>query len=140
MPMVTNEHMQRLRLLPINQVAALKLRSAGVRENREAQQVFQLMEWGILSDRRRRYQDIADELAMLQSVNQQAAMDYLLTNIPGGVNGLLRELLKAESRTAARILLELLDMRLKSDPNFQCAAKLVDNFLHKVLVSCNDSD
>jgi hypothetical protein len=110
------DSLQGLRLLPINQAAAIKLRAAGVVANEEAQQVFQLMEWGIASDPRHRYQDIAGELTLLQSVDQQAALDYLLTNIPGGVPGMVRTLLRADARTAAKVLLGLLDMRLKTDP------------------------
>ena len=116
--MTKDENIPRLRLLPINQVAALKLRGAGIGENSEAQQVFQLMEWGIESDRRRRYADIAQELEILQSIDQQVAMDYLLRNLPGGMRGVLRTLLKADARTAARMLLDLLDMRLTADPYF----------------------
>ena len=103
-------------LRPINQIAALKLRKAGIAANGEVQPVFQLMKWGLECDPRRRYEDIAYPLAILSAIGEATATDYLLEKIPGGVRQLLAALLRAEPLAASRTLLGVLDMRLKSEP------------------------
>lgn len=107
----------KLSLLPINQAASLKLRHAGLSVTGTAQPVFQLMEWAIANDGRKRYQDIADELHALQySPDQIGALEYLLLNAPGGARVVARNLLHRDLLSAARTLLDLLDMRIKLDP------------------------
>jgi hypothetical protein len=115
--MVNHQFINGLRLLPINLIASLQLRKAGIAENLDVLPVFQLMEWGIASDKRRRYQDISGELAILVSIKQAVALDYLLKNVPGGTRTLLGTLMRLKPRAAAVMMLSVLDMRLKSDPN-----------------------
>lgn len=115
--MAALEELRRQTLLPINQAAAMKLRQAGIQESGAVQAVFQLMEWGIARDKRRRYQDIAHELDLLaHAPDQAAALEYLVAKVPGGVRETVRTVLRLGPIPAARKLLELLDMRLKSDP------------------------
>lgn len=103
-------------LLPINQAAILKLRQAGVAVARDIQPVFQLMEWGITSDKRKRFQDLANELYILQSLaDQAAALAYLFTNAPGGLRSATLTILKRSPGSAARMLLDLFDIRMKAD-------------------------
>ena len=117
LPLTRLNELRRQALLPINQAAALKLRQAGVTAEIGIQPVFQLMKLGLVYDKRKRYHDIAHELDSLQtSDDQSAALEYLLVNIPGGVREVVRTLLRRNSSSAARALLDLLDMRLKSDP------------------------
>jgi hypothetical protein len=116
-PMADETLLRRQSLLPINQAAILKLRQAGISISSGVQPVFQLMEWGIASDKRGRYQDIAHELEMLRlAPDQPAALDYLLVHVPGGLKGFARTILLRDPRTAARALLDQLDMRIKADP------------------------
>jgi|GEM_PF-1060030 len=109
--------LHRLRLLPVNLFAALKLRRAGLKEDADVQPIFQLMRWGMVSDARGRYRELAEELAVLESAaDQETALAYLLRNVAGGVNGLCRDLGRAQPRPAAQILLNQLDMRIKAVP------------------------
>lgn len=109
--------LRRQSLLPINQAAILKLRQAGIAISSGVQPVFQLMEWGISSDKRGRYQDIAHELEMLRlAADQPAALEYLFVHVPCGLRGFIRTILLLDSRTAARALLNQLDMCIKADP------------------------
>lgn len=111
------EELQRQALLPINQAATLKLRQAGVAPESGVQPVFQLMKLGLAYDKRKRYHDIAHELGELQTADDQAgALAYLLANVPGGLREAVRTILRRNPGSAARTLLDLLDMRIKSDP------------------------
>lgn len=107
-----------LRLTPLNRVASLKLRVAGLEEQPSVLPVFQLMTWGLvhcscLADR-----GTAEELRQLVCrSDQQAALDYLLANVPGGANAFQRKLLHLPPRAAAWALLGIFDMRLKADPH-----------------------
>ena len=116
-PMADETVLRRQSLLPINQAAILKLRQARICISSGVQPVFQLMEWGITSDKRGRYQDIAHDLEMLQlAADQPAALNYLLVHVPGGLKELVRTILLLDTHTAARALLNQLDMRIKADP------------------------
>lgn len=109
-----------VRLLPINRIAALKLREAGIAPDPEVQPVFQLMAWAIACDKRHRFQDIGDELCLLGASDGAAATQYLLERIPGGSRRFLQVILHAESLAAAKTLLGALDMRLKAEPYSPC--------------------
>jgi len=75
------------------------------------------MEWAIASDKRKRYQDIAHELELLQnSPDQAGALEYFFVNVPGGLKDVVHKVLHLDPRSAARSLLDLLDMRIKADP------------------------
>ncbi len=107
----------RLRLTPLNQASSLKLREAGAVEREGLLPVFLLMEWGLSSGIRLTHRRAAKELFRLSlQDDQQAALDYLLTNLPGGANELTRRLLRLAPRVAAQELLDILDIRLKADP------------------------
>ncbi len=106
-----------LRLTPLNQAASLKLREAGAAEREGVQPVFLLMEWGLASGIRLTHCRTAKELLRLSlHADQRAAVDYMLTNCPGGVKELTHRLLRTTPRHAAQMLLDILDMRLKADP------------------------
>ncbi len=107
----------RLKLTPLNRVASLKIREAGASEREGVQPVFLLMEWGLNSGTRLTHCRTAKELLRLSlNADQRAAVDYMLTNCPGGVKELTRRLLRMTPRAAAQALLDILDMRLKADP------------------------
>lgn len=106
----------RWRLLPLNQVAALKLREAGESSNPQLLPVFQLMAWGLVNGVRPTHRRTAQELQRLQSQHPAEAFTYLTSNLAGGLPDLQRKLLRLSPKTAAAELLEVLDMRLKDDP------------------------
>jgi hypothetical protein len=107
----------RLRLTPLNQVASLKLREAGAAEREGVLPVFLLMEWGLSAGIHLTHCRTAKELLRLSlHADQQAAVDYMLTNYPGGLRELTRRLLRMTPGAAAQALLDVLDMRLKADP------------------------
>lgn len=114
--MTKHRSIRSLRLLPVNRIAALKLRGAGMGENGEMQPVFQLMAWGIDRAGLRRYRDLSHELEALASGDQGHAVNFLLEHVPGGLGMLLKSLIGADPWTAAGMLLGVLDMRLKTVP------------------------
>jgi len=116
LPVSSMTELQRQALLPVNQAATLKLIQAGVTAEAGIQPVFQLMEWAITSDKRKRFQDIAHQLHILQSSENQAdALEYLFENAPGGLSAATHTILSRTPDSAARTLLDLLDIRLKTD-------------------------
>ncbi len=114
--MLPENPFERWRLLPLNQVAALKLKEAGESADCERLPVFQLMTWGLLNGVRPTHRRTAQELLRLQYQNPADAFTYLTSNLPGGLPELQRKLLKLSPKAAAAELLETLDMRLKADP------------------------
>ena len=77
--------MKWLRLLPLNRIASLKLRQAGVVEREYVLPVFQLMGWGLAGGLPLTHRRTAGELLRLShQLDQRAAVDYLLNNLPGG--------------------------------------------------------
>jgi len=114
--MLPENPFERWRLLPLNQVAALKLKEAGESADSERLPVFQLMTWGLLNGVRPTHRRTAQELLRLQYQNPADAFTYLTSNLPGGLPELQRKLLKLSPKAAAAELLETLDMRLKADP------------------------
>jgi hypothetical protein len=107
-----------LRLTPINRLAAIKLKVAGLEEQPSVLPVFQLMSWGLADCACLAHEDTADELMQLVwQPDQRAALDYLLTNVPGGAIAFQRKLLHMPPRAAAWALLGVFDLRLKADPH-----------------------
>jgi len=107
----------RLRLLPLNHAASLKLKEAGQLESDSMLPLFQLMEWGLANGIPLTHRRTASELLRLSfQADQDEAFAYLLTNVPGGARELARHLLRLKPRAAAQLLLDILDMRLKADP------------------------
>jgi hypothetical protein len=109
--------LERLNLLPINQLAANKLRMAGVAPDPSMLAVLQLMRWGLDSDVPLTHRRAAAELERLcHDPSPGEVLDYLVEKIPGGMAELYRILGRLTSRPAAQLLLDVLDMRLKADP------------------------
>lgn len=103
--------------MPLNHAASLKLREAGELEKESVLPLFQLMAWGLANGVKLAHRRTASELLRLTlQADQEMAYYYLLTNLPGGVRELTRRLLRLKPLPAARLLLDILDMRLKADP------------------------
>jgi hypothetical protein len=114
---MNHNEIERLNLLPINQLATNKLRMAGVAADPSMLAVFQLMQWGIDNDVRLTHRRTATELERLcHDPDPGEVLDYLVANIPGGMTELYRLLGRLTPRPAAQLLLDVLDMRLKADP------------------------
>ena len=112
-----NNDMEHLNMLPINQLAANKLRMAGVAADPSMLAVLQLMRWGLDADVPQTHRRAATELERLCSDPAPGeVLDYLVANIPGGITELYRILGRLTPRPAAQLLLDVLDMRLKADP------------------------
>lgn len=106
-----------LRLLPLNLIAALKLKAAGQGDYPDILPVFQLMAWGLANGIPLTHCRTEHELARLSKLDDQLdAMDYLVRSVPGGLSELHRNLLKLSPKAAAHMLLDVLDLRLKADP------------------------
>ncbi len=114
--MLPQNPLDRWRLLPLNQVAALKLKEAGEEISEESLPVFQLMTWGLVKGLKPTHRRTTQELLRLQYQSPDVAFSYLTSNLPGGLPELHRKLLRLSPESAAAELLEVLDMRLKADP------------------------
>lgn len=110
------DEIQAVRLLPLNQVASMKLRTIAVDEDRGTVPLFQLMLWGISSDKRRRYHEVETELRKLAETDYMVAMGYLFEGVPGGARGIVKALIPLTPKGAAQLLLGILDMRIKLYP------------------------
>ncbi len=115
--MLPENPLDRWRLLPLNQLAALKLKEAGKEVDAVALPVFQLMTWELANGVKPTHRRTAQELLRLQYQNPAEAFSYFTDNIPGGLTELQRKILRLAPKQAAAELLEVLDMRLKADPN-----------------------
>jgi hypothetical protein len=119
-----NNDMEHLNLLPINQLAANKLRMAGVAADPSMLAVFQLMRWGLDDDVPLTHRRTATELERLcRDPAPGEVLDYLVANIPGGMTELYRILVRLTPRPAAQLLLDVLDMRLKADHRNPCPSE-----------------
>lgn len=114
--MLPENPFERWRLLPLNQVAALKLKEAGESSDSERLPVFQLMAWGLINGIRPTHRRTAQRLLRLQYQNPAEAFTYLTSNLPNGLPELQRKLLTLSPKAAAAELLEILDVRIKDDP------------------------
>lgn len=114
---ITYRRTESLRLTPLNRLASLKLKVAGVAEHPVVLPVFQLMSWGLVDCSCLASEETADELMQLVwQPDQRAALNYLLDSVPGGRTAFQRKLLHMPPRAAAWALLGVFDMRLKSEP------------------------
>lgn len=114
---VNPDPIQRLRLTPLNLIAAIKLRQAEVCCPLDAIPVFQLMEWGLADGKNSARNDMFGELLKLRYLpDPERALAYLTEHTPGGLPLLHRTLLRLPPQQAAETLLNVLDMRLKADP------------------------
>jgi hypothetical protein len=114
---MSNKDLEHLNLLPINQLAANKLRTAGIEQDPSMLTVFQLMRWGLDDGIPLTHRRAASELERLCCDPDPAgALEYLVANVPGGMSDLYRYMGRLPARAAAQMLLDVLDMRLKADP------------------------
>ena len=112
---------RRVQLTPLNQIAELKLKAAGVKISDNQLPIIQLMQWGLAIGIRITHQRTAAELfRMSLNTDKEQVYETLVTNIPGGLLAFEKFLLKLPPRSAAEEILELLDMRLKADPCNPC--------------------
>jgi hypothetical protein len=110
-------NIESLNLFPINQVAAIKLKMVGIAADPTLLAVFQLMQWGLDSGVPLTHRRTDRVLARLsRDPVPGEALDYLLEKVPGGMAALHKSLIRLRPRTAAQLLLDVLDMRLKADP------------------------
>jgi hypothetical protein len=100
--MNSNAIEESLSLLPINQVAAFKLKMAGVVANPSILAVFQLMQWGLntgvpLMHRRTSF----ERQRLSNNPPHSEALDYLVEKVPRGMTELHPSLLCLPPRAAA---------------------------------------
>lgn len=104
-------------LLPLNQIASLKLKEAGVEMRFDMQPVFQLMSWGLVAGLKCTHQRTVCKLMRLRfDPDYERSYQYLVDNVPGGLVTFERQLLQQSPQAVALELIDLLDMRLKADP------------------------
>ncbi|NIQ12764.1 MAG: hypothetical protein GWO23_25330, partial [Gammaproteobacteria bacterium] len=102
-------------MTPLNRIAELKLKSAGVKVTDNELPIIQLMQWGLAIGIRMTHQRTAAELLKMSLLTEKKKVyEKLVTNIPGGLLTFEKFLLKLSPRSAAEELLELFDMRLKA--------------------------
>jgi hypothetical protein len=114
---MNNKDLEHLNLLPINQLAANKLRAAGVKPDPSMLMVFQLMLLGLEDGIPLTHRRAAAELERLSRDPDPAGiLEYLFANVPGGMAEVYRFMGRLPTKAAAQMLLDILDMRLKADP------------------------
>lgn len=113
--MLPENPFERWRLLPLNQVAALKLKEVGEPVTPDNLPVFQLMTWGLANGVKPAHRRTAQELLRLRYQNPAEAFTWLTTAVPGGLSELQRVLVRLPPKAAAEKLLDILDARLKAD-------------------------
>jgi hypothetical protein len=112
-----NNDLVQLNLLPVNQLAANKLRAAGVKPDPTMLAVFQLMLWGLEDGIPLTHRRAAAELERLsRDPDQAGVLEYLFANVLGGMAEVYKFMGRLPSKAAAQMLLDVLDMRLKADP------------------------
>ena len=114
--MLPENPLERWRLLPLNQIAALKLKEAGESVDVDRLPVFQLMTWGLINGVKPTHRRTAQKLLRLQYQDPAEAFTYLTSHLSAGLPELQRKLLNLSPPAAAGILLETLDLRLRADP------------------------
>jgi len=114
--MLPENPLDRWRLLPLNQVAALKLKEAGEIVSPDGLPVFQLMIWGLDQGVKPTHRRTTQELRRLRYQNPTAAYAYLTSGTAANLFSLQRGLIRLTPKAAAEKLLELLDLRLKENP------------------------
>jgi len=114
--MTMGASLEELSLLPLNQVAALKLKGVGEELDSHQMPVFQLMNWGLKHGIHLTHRRTLVELHRLEQQEPNVAFAYLTTRVPGGLVELERRLLRMSPKAASEKLFDLLDMRLKADP------------------------
>lgn len=114
--MLPENPIDRWRLLPLNQLAALKLKEAGESVSEHSLPVFQLMIWGLAKGLKPSHRRTAQELLRLQYRNPTEAFAALAGGAPEELAALQGQLLNLPPKVAAEKLLEVLDRRLRTDP------------------------
>jgi hypothetical protein len=114
---MSDKDLESLNLLPINHLAANKLRAAGVAPDPTMLTVFQLMQWGLEDGIPLTHRRAASELERLsRDPDPAGALEYLFANVQGGMSEVYRFMGRLPSKAASQMLLDVLDMRLKADP------------------------
>jgi hypothetical protein len=114
---MSEKNLEQLNLLPINHLAANKLRAAGVKTDPAILTVFQLMLWGLEDGIPLTHRRAAAELERLsRDPDPAGVLEYLFANVPGGMAEVYHFMGRLPARAAAQMLLDVLDMRLKADP------------------------
>ena len=114
--MLPENPLDRCRLLPLNQLAALKLREAGEPILKDSLPVLQLMAWGLTHGLKPPHRRTAQKLLRLQYHNPAEAFTYLTAGTAEDLSELQSWLLKLPPKSAAQKLLDVFDQRLKNDP------------------------
>ena len=121
--MLPENTFERWRLLPLNQIAALKLKEAGEQAESDSLPVFQLMTWGLINGVRPTHRRTGQELLRLQYQDPAEAFTYLTGNLADDLHALQSKLLTLSPTAAATVLLEVLDLRLRDDPRNPYASR-----------------
>ena len=111
------KELEKIRLYPINCIAAQKLRQQGIDVSENMMPLFQLMNWGLTMGLCRSQAQTVQELLRIQYQEPQIAFDFLLEKVPGGLYAFQKRMMTLPPRKVAEELLALLDMRLKSAPD-----------------------
>jgi hypothetical protein len=105
---------ERWRLLPLNQVAALKLKEAGETVSAASLPVLQLMNWGVSNGIKPTYRRTVQELLRLQ-YQHPAELLFLLFGSDAEILATLPcQLLRDTPIAAAETLLSLFERQLKA--------------------------
>lgn len=113
---MTVPELQRLRLMPLNQVAAIKLREAQAQSDHDTLPVLQLMVWGLTNGIRPQRRAAQELLRLRYLADQGSAFRYFLERVGASLPNLPREILPKPPREAAEHLLNVLDRYLTAGP------------------------
>ncbi len=114
---MSDKDLEQLNLLPINHLAANKLKAAGVKADTAMLTLFQFMLWGLEDGIPLTHRRAAAELERLsRDPDPAGALEYLFANVPGGMAEVYHFMGRLPARAAAQMLLDVLDMRLKAEP------------------------
>lgn len=108
--------LDRWRLLPLNQLAALKLKEAGEPISSENLPALQLMTWGLTHGAKPTHRRTAQELLRLQYRGPDEAFICLTSGSAEELLELQGQLIKLSPKSAAQRLLDVFDRCLKGAP------------------------
>ena len=114
--MLPGNLLERWRLLPLNQVAALKLREAGETVSASSLPVVQLINWGVGNGIKPVYRRTVQELLRLQYQHPAELLLLLFGSDAETLEALPCQLLRETPKAAAETLLSLFERRLKTPP------------------------
>jgi hypothetical protein len=115
---MSDKDLEQLNLLPINHLAANKLKAAGVERDTSMLTVFQLMRWGLDDGIPPTHRRAAAELERLcRDPDPAGALEYLVENVPGGMPEVYQFMGRLPPKASAQMLLDVLNMRLNGGPH-----------------------